>query len=65
MLVLTQFKISEVWRRFCCHLVAQMYRLQLPEVEIAQILEYLGGLVVKIFHGDVMKPTQIDIIAFV
>jgi len=62
----TQSKISEVWRRFGGHQpVAEIYRLQLPEVDVEQILEDQGGLAVKIFHGDMMKPTQIVIIAVV
>ena len=61
----TQSKISEVWRRFGGQPVAEIYRLQLPEVDVEQILEDQGGLAVKIFHGDMMKPTQIVIIAVV
>ena len=61
----TQSKISEVWRRFGGQPVAEIHRLQLPEVDVEQILEDQGGLAVKIFHGDMMKPTQIVIIAVV
>ena len=62
----TQSKISEVWRSFGGHQpVAEIYRLQLPEVDVEQILEDQGGLAVKNFHGDMMKPTQIVIIAVV
>ena len=39
----TQIKILELGLRFGCHLVARMYRLQLPEVDDEQILRIWAG----------------------